>query len=177
MTGLILKDYLIRGCTGDLLPAIENNGILLRYSEKNLTVNIHSGLPVLSVTLDRTQEHPAVSFIKPLMVSDQIDWGNTFRFQIIDRQVEQPPRDALPAVFFFRKHGADIRRQILPVVKIIFDHAQTADDPAAVQTEIPAVFRFTSQIGIHAGQISSLGNLPLAVEPPRSRIFPLRLLP
>ena len=85
--------------------------------------------------------------------------------------------DAAAAVRRLSIDCTDIGREVLSVVKIVLDDAQTADDARSVQTEIPAVFCFVIEIGVHAVQICRLGNAPFLMEPLGCLVLQLRQLP
>jgi len=69
--------------------------------------------------------------------------GNTVGTHVFHRHVQQTPGDPLSAAEFLGIDSTDIRREILPVMKVVFDHAQPSDDPFTVHAQIPAVFRLT----------------------------------
>ena len=98
------------------------------------------------------------------MIGDQINGIDTFFAKVCYCHTQQLSGNAAAAVAFLRIHGADIGGQIRPVVEVIFDYAQPADDFAAVQAEKPAQFGFLRQVSIHAFQIGICGHTPFAVE-------------
>ena len=140
-------------------------------------MNIHPGHIRLAVTLYHAQEFPAVPLIKTGVVGHQIGRRDSLGTQILHRYIQQLSGDALTAVTFLRVHGADIGSQIGPIMEIILNDTQTADDLVVIQTEKPAQFGFLLQVGFHALQISFLGNAPLAVEPRCSLIHQFRFFP
>ncbi len=93
-----------------------------------LSVNIQSCHIRLPVALGHAEEIPAVPFIETGMVCDEINGRDAFRFQVVNGHVEQMASNTLAAIFFFRINGADVRRKVFPVVEIIFDNAQTANN-------------------------------------------------
>lgn len=98
-----------------------------------LFVDVHSCHVRFAVTLDHAQEFPAVSFVESGVISNQIGGGDALCFQIFHSHVQQLACNALLTVGFLGVNGADIGGQILPVVEIIFDDTQTADDLLTVQ--------------------------------------------
>ena len=138
----------------------------------NLSVNVHSCHIWFTITLHHTQEFPSVSFIKTSMVSDQIDRRNTCGAQIFYCHVQQISCNALAAIIFLRKNGANIRGQVFSVMEIIFNNSQSSHNLIAIQTQIPSVFCFLAEICVHALQICFRWNSPLVVKPFSSRNQP-----
>src|SRR5699024_8741501 len=102
------------------------------FANDNLSVNIHSCHIRLIVPLNHTQKFPAVSFIKTLMICNQIDRSNSFRLHIFYNYIQQLSRDPLATIFLFRIYRTYIWFKVLPVMKIIFNHAKTAYNALAV---------------------------------------------
>ena len=91
--------------------------------------------------------------------------------------MKQTPCNPLPAIRFFRVNSTDVGCQILPVVKIILDDAQSADDPVAIHTQIPSKLSLMAEILFHARQIGFFRSTPFAVKPGGGRLFQLRPFP
>ena len=62
------------------------------------------------------------------------------RTKIFDGLMKQTSCNSLSAIRFFRVNSADVGRQILPVVEVVLDDAQSTDDPVAIHTQIPSQF-------------------------------------
>ena len=131
----------------------------------NLFVNIHSCHIGFTITLHHTQEFPSVFFVKTSVVGDQIDRRNTFRTQIFYCHVQQISCYALTAMAFFRVHGTDIGSQIRPIVEVIFNHTQAANDLFSIQAQIPSVFCFFMEICLHTFQVCLFRHTPFVMEP------------
>ena len=109
------------------------------------TVDIHSAFAFFSVALHHAIKLPAVPFMETRVIGDQVN-GRYARFaQFLHRRMQQVPCDAPTAIGFFRVDRADVRRQVLAVVKIVFDHAESADDRAVGKAEIPPERVFPSR--------------------------------
>mgnify|MGYP003297959558 CR=1 FL=1 len=91
-------------------------------------MDIHSGHIGFPIALDHTQKFPAVALIEAGVVGHQIGRGNARLPQILHCHIQQFSGNALTAVAFLRIHGADIGGQIGPVVEVVFNHAQAAND-------------------------------------------------
>ena len=59
-----------------------------------------------------------------------------------NRYIEQLSGDSFTPMFFFRKHGTDVRSEVFSVMKIIGNDAKSRHYFFILQTQIPAVFRF-----------------------------------
>src|SRR5699024_2151632 len=88
-----------------------------------LSVDIHSCHIGFAVPLHHTQEFPSIFFVKANMVGNQIERRYPFGPHIIDNHVQQVSSDSPAAMPFLCKNSAYIRRKVLPVMKVIFDHA------------------------------------------------------
>jgi hypothetical protein len=75
------------------------------------------------------------------MIRDKINRRDTFLLQIFNGHIQQAPCDPLAAIAFLRIDRADIGSQVLSVMEIIFDDAQSPCYMVTVQTEIPMSFR------------------------------------
>ena len=108
-------------------------------------MDIHSGFLLLAVALHHAIKLPAVPFIEARVIGDQVN-GRYARFaQILHRRMQQVPCDVPTAIGFFRVDRTDVRRQVLAVMKIGFDHAESADDRAVGKAEIPPERVFPSR--------------------------------
>ena len=123
-------------------------------------MDIHARQIRFAVALHHAEEFPAVALIKACVVGDEVDGGDSVRAQILDRRIEERARDPAAAVRFVRIDRADVRREVLPVVKIVFDHAEPAGDRFAVEAQIPAVLGFAGKILVHAGKVRLFRHAP-----------------
>lgn len=105
-------------------------------------MDIHPGLARFAVALHHAQKLPAVPLIEARVVRDEVNRGDPPGSYILHRHIEQTAGDAPAPVALFRVDRADVGGKVLPVVEVVFDHAQAADDLPAVQAEVPAVFGF-----------------------------------
>ena len=140
-------------------------------------MDIHPGQIGFAIALNHAQELPAVALIKVGMVGDQIGRGNALGPQIFHSHIQQLPGNALTTVAFLCIYGTNIRCQILAVVEVVLDHAQTANNFGSVQTKIPSQLGIAAQVSLHALQIGFFRNAPLAVEPLCGHIHKLGLFP
>ena len=113
-----------------ILPAIRENP---------LPMNIHSCHFRLAISLNHTQEFPAITFIESNMIGNQIYWRYSFCPQILCRHIQEAAGNAMTAICFFRIYRAHVWRKVFPVVKIIFNHTQASDNLIIIQTQIPAI--------------------------------------
>ena len=96
-------------------------------------MDVHPGHILFTIALDQAEKLPAVPFVKPGMICDQIDRRDTFGLKVIDCHIEQMPRDTYAAMIFFRIYSAHIRAQVFSVMEVIFNNSQAADDTISVQ--------------------------------------------
>lgn len=130
-----------------------------------------------SVPMRHAVKFPAVPFIKSFMVCQKIYPRKTSRPQITDRRFKQFSGYSATAVAGLRIYRAGVREQILPVMEIVFDNAQSPGYPAAADTQIPSVFSFAVKIQSHTAGICFLRHIPHGVEPSRGSLREIRSLP
>ena len=82
----------------------------------------------LIVTMHHAVELPAIAFVKTGVVSNKIQWCNAFAAHVFYRHVQKSPGNAMTPVVFFSINGTDIWGQILTVMKVVIDDAQTSYD-------------------------------------------------
>lgn len=105
-------------------------------------MDIHPGLARFAVALHHAQKLPAVTLVEACVVRDEVNRGDPPGSHVLHRHIEQTAGDAPAPVALFRVDRADVGGKVLPVVEVVFDHTQAADDLPAVQAEVPAVFGF-----------------------------------
>ena len=102
------------------------------------------------------------------MVGHQIQYRHAPALHVLADEVQHFPGDAPAAAVFLHVHRADVGRQVLAVVEVVLDDAQTADDPAILHHGIPlGDGALPFQAGVHAVEVRLLGNAPFFVEPLR----------
>ena len=82
--------------------------------------------------------------------------------------MKQRACNTIPAAVFFRINGADVGRQILSIVKIIFNDSQPSDDSVARHGQIPLRHNtIPGKAVLHTLQIRIQRNPPFFVKPLR----------
>ena len=100
-------------------------------------MDVHSGHIGFAVALYHAEEFPSVPLIEVRMIGHKIGGGNALCPQVFHCHIQQMPGDALTAVALFGLYGADIGGQIGPVMEVVLDHSQAANDLAVRQTKEP----------------------------------------
>ena len=95
-------------------------------------MNVHPRQPVLSVTVNRAEKFPAVSFVKSRVVGDEVERGDTLRLHVGHSQAEQTPSNPPAATVLLSVDRAYVGGEVSSVVKIVFDNAHSADYPLSV---------------------------------------------
>ena len=128
-------------------------------------------------TMDHTKKAPAVSLIKRGMVRDKIERIYPVFFHIRAHMMKQRTCNTIPAAVFFRINGADVGRQILSIVKIIFNDSQPSDDSVARHGQIPLRHNtIPGKAVLHTLQIRIQRNPPFFVKPLRRFFFICRFV-
>ena len=100
---------------------------------------IHSAWRVLAVAVCHAVKLPAVALIEAVVVGQEIQHRLAERRHVAAYALQQPPRNALAAMYRLNIYGADVWPQVRPVVEIVLDNAQSADYLAVVtEHNIPA---------------------------------------
>ena len=135
-------------------------------------MNIHTNHFRLAVSLYHTQILPAVPFIKRSMIGNKIENGNSSALHIFAGIVQKPAGDSLAAVFRFHIQGAEIRSQVLSVMKIIFNDACSGDNLLSIQNGVSLGDRlFPAETLLHAFKIGFLRDAPFPVKPVRKPVL------
>ena len=128
-------------------------------------------------TMNHTKKAPAVSLIKRGMVRDKIERIYPVFFHIRAHMMKQRTCNTMPAAVFFRINGADVGRQILSIVKIIFNDSQPSDDSVARHGQIPLRHNtIPGKAVLHTLQIRIQRNPPFFVKPLRRFFFICRFV-
>lgn len=85
---------------------------------------------------------------------------------------QQRSGNAAAAPVGLRIDGADIRGEVLPVMKIILNHAEATDDPVSFQGDLPPRNDASPcQARLHALPVGLQGNSLFFMKPPGSRFL------
>lgn len=109
------------------------------------------------------------------MVREKIQPGKALFFHIQEGKAKQCADNSAVPLCFFHIYGADVRRKVFSIVKIVFDNAKSAYDGNSRHGQVPLRNggRFC-QIGLHAGKVSVQRNVPFIMKPLRSLRFEVR---
>ena len=130
------------------------------------------------VSGDHGQEGPAVPLIKGRVVRHQIQCIDAHVLHIRADKPQHLSPNAAAAVRLFHVYGADVGRQVRPVVKVVFNHADAGCDPFSVHHHIPLRHRRSPpQAGFHAFPVFFFGNAPFFTEPGRGLLRQFAVFP
>lgn len=136
------------------------------YFAHLLLMNIHPRQPGFSVSPDHAQEFPAVSLVKRRVVCKQIKRVDSFGLHVRAGKVQHLPGDTPAPVSLLDIDRADIRRQVFPVMEVVFNHTQPGNDGVFVLHNVPLRHGAASaQALFHAMSISLGGDAPFRMKP------------
>ena len=131
-------------------------------------MNIHSRHFLFSIALRHAEKLPAVALVKAVVVGEEIEGGYPFICHILADEVEKLSRYSLASIRLFNINGADIGVKVVPVVKVVLDNTDAADEALPFFYHVPArVSAIGTKRFVHAFKVGFFGNFPFLVEPLR----------
>ena len=125
-------------------------------------MDVYSGRLRLAVALHHAEKRPAVALIKGSVVGQKIERIDAAHFHVGADEMQKRARDTAASVMRLRVYGADVERKVVPIVKIVFDHAHTCDDPCILVRQIPLRDGMRAgKASFHACKVGALGNAPI----------------
>ena len=120
---------------------------------------------------DHGQKRPAVPLVKGGVVRHQVEPGDPHGAQVPPDEVQQAPGGPAAPPGGLHKQGAEIGRQVLPVVEVVCDDAGPGQQAPAVPDHVPlGNRRLPAEALLHALPVGLRRDSPAAAEPDGGRV-------